>query len=125
MIVALEPIELAHYDASRPRERDAIVGAVSQAMDTLNQSPEVVMRIDGPFFLVGFSIGSRPEATDSVRAVLDASTRAVKTVTDRPVRPVVAVQFPTRLTPLHEVTDNAVDELISVRAGVQTDLISG
>lgn len=124
MIVALEPIELAQYDASRPRERDALIGAVASAMATLADSPEVVMRVDGPFFLVGFSVDNRRDATALVRSVLDASTAAVKSVTKRPVRPAVAVQFPTQLAPLRQVTDNAVTELISVRARVQSDLLA-
>lgn len=124
MIVALEPIELAQYDASRSRDRDAVIGAVSLAMDTLHASPEVVMRVDGPFFLIGFSIADPSEATERVRAVLEASTTAVRAVTDRPVRPAVAVQFPSQVTPLYEVTDKAIAELIGVRARVTQDLIA-
>jgi len=124
MIVALEPIELAQYDASRSRDRDALVGAVSLAMDTLAASPEIVMRVDGPFFLIGFSIADPSQATEAVREVLTASTAAVKRVTNRPVRPAVAVQFPTQLTPLYEVTENAVAELVDVRARVHHDLLA-
>lgn len=124
MIVALEPIELAQFDASRPRERDDLIGAVSMAMDKLDACPEVVMRVDGPFFLIGFSIADTSEATDLVRAVLHASTAAAHGVTKRPIRPAVAVQFPDLVTPLYEITDNAITELVDMRARVSSDLVA-
>lgn len=122
MIVALEPIELAQFDASRPRERESLIGAVSLAMDTMAESPEVVMRVDGPFFLICFSIADPHEARELVGAVLHASAAAARKVTNRPIRPAVAVQFPDQLTPLHAVTDRAITELIGVRTRVHADL---